>query len=95
MLTLLCIVLGVYLFGKLFKLLFQLWLARKVKQFQQQGGGANFRGFSSQGTSGGATSGRGTKEQTKEGEVHITNIGGEGRRIKDKVGEYVDFDEVK
>lgn len=79
-----------YIFGKLLPYLLQWFIKRKIRQ-AQNGDGSQFGGFSSFG-------GFGTREpkqnaHQKEGEVHI-NRKNTQKRVKDNVGDYVDFEEI-
>lgn len=89
------IILGFYLLGFILRLVLRVWLARKAKEFEKSGG---FKGFTG-GFSGGFGSrgGNGYEEPKKEreGEVKIQKTEPEQKRVSERVGEYVDFDEVK
>lgn len=89
-LTILFIILGFYFLGAILRIVLRIWLSRKVKDFQKNGGYGAFTGFGGQ-----TTGGYQEPPKTKEGEVKISTEGEEPKKINEKVGEYVEFDEIK
>ncbi|MEG0500150.1 MAG: DUF4834 family protein [Rikenellaceae bacterium] len=86
------IITGFYLLGAILRLVLRLWLTRKAKEFEKSGG---FGGFTS---SGGGFQGFGGQQESRksnEGEIKVQKTEQEQKRVSEKVGEYVDFDEVK
>ncbi|MFI3322997.1 MAG: DUF4834 family protein [Rikenellaceae bacterium] len=92
-----------YLLSKVGGFLLRLFIKRKMNQFN---GGTNSGGGFSGGTGGGANQNNNpfnwanrqnnqNNNQHKEGEVFISRNSSSQKRVKDKVGEYVDFEEVK
>ena len=92
------IIFGFYILGFILKLVFRVFIARKMKNFDPNKG---FGGFNNSNRTAGGSDFGGNRQnyndtnKEREGDVKITSTGGEDRRLKDKVGEYVDFDEVK
>lgn len=100
------IIIGFWLLGLVGRIFLRYWVLKKQRQMEQQMrdggapggggfqsfGGGNFRGFYST-FSGGGAAGQ-PKETKKEGEVTIekTEI---AKSVNHKIGEYVDFEEVK
>ena len=86
-------------FGLIAALIFKLLTFGRKKSPNKGFGG--FGGFSnSNKTAGGSNFGGNPQSNNDtnkdhEGEIKITTTGGEDRKLKDKVGEYVDFDEIK
>ncbi|MFI3314356.1 MAG: DUF4834 family protein [Rikenellaceae bacterium] len=81
-----------YLLGNIGKFLLKLFIARKMKQFSNgnnRGGSFFSGGFNTQRES------APNNDKHKEGEVFISVNSPSQKKIKDKVGEYVDFEEVK
>lgn len=89
--VILSIILGFYVLGKILKFVFRIWLARKAKEFQQRGGFSGFGGFN---TANGSNN-QYNDTTKREGEVKVEKTIHDQRKINEKVGEYVDFDEVK
>lgn len=91
--VILFIILGFYLLGAILRLVLRVWLSRKAKEFEKSGGfsnfGGGFQGFRSQQTR------SDYKETNHEGEIKVQKTEQEQKRVSEKVGEYVDFDEVK
>lgn len=82
------IVLGIYAFGFLSRILLKFWLKRKIENIKQGNTSSNggFNGWSNFAKQ---------KETTKkEGEVTITSSEKEDRKIDKTIGQYVEFDEV-
>lgn len=87
--VILFIILGFYLLGAILRLVLRVWLARKAKEFEKSGGFSNF---------GGGFQGFGSQQNSRpdhEGEIKVQKTEQEQKRVSEKVGEYVDFDEVK
>ncbi len=83
------IIVGFYLLGRVLRFAFRYWVAKKMTEFQQRGFGG-FNGYGEQQQQRGEN-----KKRAKEGEVKISRAQTAERRIRDDVGEYVEFDEVK
>ncbi len=93
------IIVGFYILGKVLKFALRFWLARKVSEFQQRGfGGFNSNSgggaYSTYGGSGSSGTNQRQSNGRPEGQINVSGKAYE-RRIKDNVGEYVEFDEVK
>lgn len=88
-------------FGLIFALILKILAPRRTKNSNTSKGFGGFGGFSNSNRTTGGSSFGGTHHnydntnKEHEGEVKVTSISGEDRKLKDKVGEYVDFDEVK
>lgn len=88
------IIAGFYALGFILRLVLRVWLTRKAKEFQQKGSFGNFGGFRanySGGTAGAAQPG----SNKREGEIKVEKVEPDHRKINEKVGEYVEFDEIK
>lgn len=83
------LIVGLYLFGLISRLLLRSWIRSKQKEFEQ-GGGFYGRTYS-WGT------GNRTREQEKrpEGEVTIQVPNTEEKKVNKNIGDYVDYEEVK
>lgn len=81
-----------YIFGKILPYLLKWFITRKLNQMGQDGN-STFRGFSS---FGGFTPPKDPTQNSnqKEGEIHI-NHNNSQKKVKDGVGEYVDYEEIK
>lgn len=86
------VILGFYILGAILKLVLRVWLTRKMKDFEKSGKnfGGGFYGFG-QHQGGGAQH----DESKREGEVKVERTDSEQRKINEKVGDYVDFEETK
>lgn len=92
-LTILFIISGFYFLGAILRIVLRIWLSRKMKDFQKNGGYGAFTNFGSKT----ANNSGYYKEppKAKEGEVKISIEGEEQKKVNEKVGEYVEFDEIK
>lgn len=79
-----------YLFGIVFKLLIRYFISKKFKQFT---GGTSWQDFAS--STNQQSSSTQNEQPHREGEVFISKTGGQSKKVREKVGEYVDFEEVK
>lgn len=79
-----------YLLGLTGRLLLRLFLRRMQRKFEQYGNGAG-GGYYKQYTWG---SGNNGPKAPKEGEVKVSDTASH-RKINEKVGEYVDYEEIK
>lgn len=106
--VILFIVLGFWLLGVIGRFLLRYWLTKKQRQMEEQmrngtAGGAQFRGFGNFGGFGGFSSfGGASAQQTPgadakkhEGEVTVEKLETDEPSINKKIGDYVDFEEVK
>lgn len=91
------VILGFYILGKVLKFAFKIWIARKMSKFgQRQGDGfSGFKGYSNFNTSGRGQENSNRQSNRREGEIKVTLTAEEPKKVKEKVGEYIDFDEVK
>ena len=82
--VLLTIFIVIYFLGIILKFLFKWWITRKMSQF----GGAQGAGRSSRGEPG-------QSNKSKEGEVHVSQSTEDTHKVDKKLGEYVDYEEIK
>ncbi|MDL2230620.1 DUF4834 family protein [Alistipes sp. OttesenSCG-928-L06] len=87
-LTFIC---SVVLLGYLFRWGFRLWLGWKLKKLQQQ-----MSGNGSNGTYSRRNGNAGQREKyAREGDVKVEKGNSPGKKIRDRIGDYVDFEEVE
>lgn len=96
------IFLGLWLFGVVSKWLLRYWLLKKQREMEQQMrdggfaggsfGSGNFKGFY---TNFGGNAGQQQQPKKPEGEVTIEKTEEPKKHVNSKIGEYVDFEEVK
>lgn len=93
--------LAFYLLGIAGRLLLRYWVRRKMKQFgagEVPGGGFFYRtwsagnGFSGRTGSAGRPSGR---SASREGEVIVTQTEYARKKVRESVGEYVEYEEIR
>jgi len=83
------LLLGLYIFGLVVKLLFRIWFTGKMKHFRQNGG-ASFR-TGTRGTEGSNNRSR----RAPEGAVTVEQSAMQPRRVNRNVGDYVAYEEVE
>ncbi len=96
--VILTVILVAYLGGKIIKFLFKFFVARKFSQFTGGGSWEDFVKGAGGRQNGGASAagGRdGASADKKEGEVTVTTVADHHKKVSDKVGDYVDFEDVK
>lgn len=76
-----------YLLGIVGRLLLRYFITKKFKQFSGDTSWQNFAGQRSESYE--------NKQPHQEGEVFITKTAEKSKKVREKVGEYVDFEEVK
>lgn len=90
--TIALIFVGVYLFfNKLLPLILKFWIAKKMKEFGNNGGSTFYGTWGSAGQN---SAGQ-TQQQPKEGEIHIEKNATPQKKVNSNVGDYVDYEEVK
>lgn len=87
------IVLFFYLFGIVGRFLLKLFITRKMNQFSKGEGTRGF--FGGNFTNSRSNSSQNSTSSHREGEVFISNNSQKEKKIKDRVGEYVDYEEIK
>ncbi|MCD8186161.1 MAG: DUF4834 family protein [Rikenellaceae bacterium] len=87
---LICLILGFYLL----KWLFRWWLASRLKKLQQQMENAGAQGFYKQYTWSSAHKAR-RENPSREGEVKVETAAAPNKKIRDRIGDYVDYEEVE
>ena len=90
-------ILVIYLASKLIKFLFKLFISRKFSKFT---GGASWDDFvnnAKKNQEGGSAyrNNNNKSSQSREGDITVTTISDNDKKVSDKVGDYVDFEEVK
>jgi len=83
------LVLGVYLL----QWVFRLWLRWRIKKLQQQMENGGGQGYYKQYSWGTGNSGR-RERPTPEGEVKVETNTAPGKKVNDRIGDYVDYEEV-
>ncbi|WP_047452619.1 DUF4834 family protein [Alistipes sp. ZOR0009] len=80
-------ILGIYVLGFVGKLILKMYLRKVQKQFEgfANNAGAQYQQYSR----------TNTQDQSHEGDVTISQSGGQDKKFKKDVGDYVDFEEVK
>lgn len=89
--VLLTIILFFYLIGFLVKLWFRYLINKKMNNPDSE---VKFGGFNIFGQNGDFFGGNRQNKQKKEGEISVSNIGKQEKKVKDNVGEYVEFEEI-
>lgn len=89
-----------YLLGFIGKLFFRWWLLKKQKEFQQNRGSASGPFYSRTYTWGAGNNNRSQDQDSrsrssKEGEIHVDKTIQNHKKVNSKVGDYVDFEEIK
>lgn len=98
------IFIGFWLLGLIGRWFLRYWIVKKQRQMEEQmrnggspfqsfGNGRGFAGF--YGFGGGNPAARGTAEKRPEGEIKVEKIKEEESHVNHKIGEYVEFEEVK
>lgn len=84
-----------YILGKLLPFLLKLFIANRIRKAQNGGmnGGFDFRGFSSSDQTR-ASQNRDARSSQKEGDISINRGSATTKKVRDNVGEYVDFENV-
>jgi Sec-independent protein translocase protein TatA len=75
------IVVGVYLL----RLLFRWWIGKKIRQFQQR-----MAGNAAQGSAHGSS-----RRTPREGEIRVETGAAPEKKVNNRVGDYVEFEEVE
>lgn len=92
--VILFLVLFSYVFAKILPYLLKWFITRKLKDLGAQNGG-NSKGFYTYTNFGGQSrQSPPQQEQTKEGEVHV-NPANAPKKVKENIGEYVDYEDIK
>lgn len=90
---------GFYLLGYIGSLLFRWWVLKKQREFQQNkdnNAGSFYSRTYTWGANGNQAQGaRSEGRSQKEGEIHVDKISQNEKKVNSKVGDYVDFEEVK
>lgn len=84
-----------YLLGFIGRLLFRMWIGKIQRDIQQQAGGNPRGGFYRQYTWGGNNRQTRQEQQEPEGEIRVTDKGTQHKKINEKIGDYIDYEEVK
>ncbi|MEG1793520.1 MAG: hypothetical protein RRZ64_08130 [Rikenellaceae bacterium] len=83
-------ILTIYLLGFLGRLFFRIWISRKLKEIERNGGASpNGQPFFWSKSWGGAA-----PKSPKEGSVKVTKVTEDARTVDKKLGEYVEYEEV-
>lgn len=83
----------VYLIWTVAKFLLKRYIARSQREFAERFGGAEngtFRQYTW-----GAGQRNGSREQQKEGDVKVVDTGSNPKKVNNKVGDYVEFEEIE
>lgn len=90
--VILSIILGFYLLGIIGRLWLRYWIAKKQREFEKNGtmGGFSFKQYRWPG--GGD---RQERPSPKEGEIRVDKPGQTQKKVSGKVGDYVDYEEIK
>ena len=81
-------IVGIWLLGQIGRLLIRRWILKKQREFAEQFGAGAAGGYN-------AGAGAGRAKNRREGEVHVQQTDGGGRKVNRSVGEYVEFEEVE
>jgi len=82
------LLLGLYIFGLVVKLLFRIWITGRMKRFRQ-GGGGSFHTYTW-----GAGGSNNRSRARSEGAVTVEQSAVQPRRVNRNVGDYVAYEEV-
>jgi len=73
----------------------RLWFRRRLRKLQQQMENGGGQGYYKQYTWGRGTSAQRERHQTREGEIKVETGAAPGKKVNDRIGDYVEYEEVE